>query len=254
MTRFFSSFKKQPLDYPTPHLAAKQRIYCIGDIHGRYDLLKKIHTLILADAEDYADEITVVYLGDYIDRGSESKQVIDYLLSKPLPQFKSIFLRGNHEQVLLDFIAPYNPPSNQWFNFGGLSTLSSYNVRLKGIPNIADLPAIQEDLRQQLPASHLDFFQASQTYYQQGDYYFVHAGVKPKLKLEKQIATDLLWIREEFLNSTDFHGKMIVYGHSITDKPDIQLNRIGIDTGAYYSNKLTCLVLENTQQRFLVTR
>ena len=233
-------------------LLPEQRIYCIGDIHGRYDLLQQLHGLMLSDANGYPHHISVVYIGDYIDRGAQSKQVIDYLLSNPLPDFKNIFLKGNHEQVLLEFLHDPNSAA-AWFSFGGLSTLMSYGVKITGIPSPKQLIDLQKELQENIPASHVQFFQQLLPFYEKEGYYFVHAGVRPGVKLKKQRLEDMLWIRDKFLDSQRFHGKVIVHGHSITDEPEIYANRIGIDTGAYDSNILTCLVLENDEKRFLST-
>ena len=251
LTRINTYLKGKKVPY-TPGLLPDQRIYCIGDIHGRYDLLQQLHCRIILDANDYSYPISVIYIGDYIDRGHQSKQVIDYLLSDPLPNFNSIFLQGNHEQVLLEFL--HDPNSAiAWFSFGGLSTLISYDVKITGIPSPQQLPGLQIELQDNIPDTHVQFFQQLLPYYEKDGYYFVHAGVRPGVQLKKQRLEDMLWIRDKFLDSQRFHGKVIVHGHSITDVPEIHANRIGIDTGAYDSNILTCLVLENDEKRFLST-
>lgn len=235
-----------------PGLLPRHRIYCIGDIHGRYDLLKQIHQAIIADAIAYPHAISIIYIGDYIDRGSQSMQVIDYLLSDPLPDFENIFLLGNHEQVLLEFL--HDPISAAaWFNFGGLSTLVSYDVKITGIPRQDQLNDLSLAFQEKIPEAHLQFFQQLINCYEKDGYYFVHAGILPGVKLKHQRAEDMLWIRDKFLDNTRFHGKVIVHGHSITATPVIYDNRIGIDTGAYSSGVLSCLVLEDEEQRFLST-
>jgi len=248
--RLLSSSRNFPIK---PSCPSGSRAYCIGDIHGRDDLLQQIHDKILADASDFTDNKTVIYLGDYIDRGERSKQVVELLLTKPLPGFNSIYLRGNHEQSLLDFLTEPNI-GQVWFNYGGLQTLVSYGVRYKKIPtNIQDLQALQRELKEQLPYSHLDFFNKTRLFHSYGSYYFVHAGVNPDLSLEQQQAEDQLWIREGFVDHVKTFEKIIVHGHTISDEPDFQHNRIGVDTGAYLSGKLSCLVLENDTQRIIQT-
>lgn len=238
----------------TPTLSAGQRLYCIGDIHGRYDLLLQLHEKTRQDSAQFQGRVIVVYLGDYIDRGPDSKAVIDYLLASPLPSFECHYLMGNHEQVLLEFLlTPDAPHTELWLNFGGLSTLASYGVALNGIPHSGQIPDLRQAMQQKLPSSHLSFLQQLQPYFEIDDYYFVHAGIRPGVKLKQQQIEDQLWIRTPFLNHRRYHGKMIVHGHTITETPDIQSNRIGIDTGAYSSNTLTCLVLEEQQIRFLST-
>ena len=220
-----------PASLPDNH-----RLYCIGDIHGRLDLLKTVHQKIANDVMDFDGVKILVYVGDYIDRGMESKGTLDYLLEDPLSDFKKVFLLGNHEQVMLQFLLNHDPAiALDWFKFGGLATLISYGV----------------ELEQKLPAAHLGFLQNLSLSYELGDYFFAHAGIKPKVKLHLQRPEDLLWIREEFLNSPLFHGKVIVHGHTVTAEPECFPNRIGIDTGAYSSGKLSCVVFEKTSYKFL---
>lgn len=194
----------------------------------------------------------LLYLGDYIDRGSQPSQVIDCLLEDQFSDFQKIFLLGNHEQVLLQFLNGSDPSiALDWFSFGGLATLVSYGVQLHGIPIGKDLAGLRADFANKLPVSHLEFYQRLLINYEIGDYFFVHAGVKPKVKLQKQRPEDMLWIRDEFLDSHLFHGKMIVHGHHVTDEPVKLPNRIGLDTGAYSSGRLTCAVFEDTSCHFL---
>jgi serine/threonine protein phosphatase 1 len=141
-----------------PHLPDRQRLYCIGDIHGRADLLKQLHLLVQNDAEGYPWQKTFVYLGDYIDRGEDSRTVVDLLLHTPLPGFKPVYLRGNHDQSLLDFLQ-YPESGPGWFNHGGLATLVSYGVKIAKIPaRKEDYMALQQELTDKLPGQHLDFF------------------------------------------------------------------------------------------------
>jgi serine/threonine protein phosphatase 1 len=233
-------------------LPENHRLYCIGDIHGRLDLLSAIHKKIAKNAAQFDGIKTLVYLGDYIDRGEHSKGVIDCLLEDSFTDFKKVFLMGNHEQVLLQFLLINDPATAQdWFKFGGLATLASYGVEIRGIPTLKDLDRLRNEFTEKLPASHNEFFKRLSLHYETEGYFFVHAGIKPKVKLNQQQPEDMLWIREEFLNSTLFHGKVIVHGHTVTATPDIMPNRIGLDTGAYSSGKLTCAVFENTHFSFL---
>ena len=238
---------QSPVGLPIGH-----RLYCIGDIHGRLDLLQDVHKKIALDALEFEGRKILVYLGDYVDRGLHSKHVTDCLLANHFPDFETIFLLGNHEQVLLQFLLSNDDAiAHDWFRFGGLSTLVSYGVNVRGIPTAKDLPGLRAELTEKLPATHLDFFERLALNYEIGGYYFVHAGIKPKVKLHLQRPEDMLWIREEFLNSDVFHGKVIVHGHSVTGEPEIRPNRIGIDTGAYASGRLTCAVFEDMGCRFL---
>lgn len=234
-----------------PDCPADSRIYCIGDIHGRADLLQQVHDKILEDAASYNGTKIIIYLGDYIDRGEHSRQVIELLLTRPLPGFDSIYLRGNHEQTLLDFLIEAEV-AHSWFNYGGLQTLVSYGVRYNKIPTSKnDLLALQNDLKERIPDGHISFFRKTRFFHSCGSYYFVHAGVKPQIALELQRPEEQLWIRDAFIEHTKPFEKIIVHGHTISDKPDFQHNRIGLDTGAYLSGKLSCLVLENDTQRVI---
>ena len=252
LTRLAKVFKTTPVEHVTPHIPENQRIYCIGDIHGRADLLAELHQQILKDSENYPGKKTVVYLGDYIDRGDQSRQVIEILLSYPLADFETIYLKGNHEQSMLDFIE-YPEAAAAWISFGGREALNSYGVRLAHIPTKKDIPELAKQLDKALPDSHRSFLQNTLHCWQAGSYYFVHAGIRPGIALEKQVVEDQLWIREEFLESNKNHGKIIVHGHTITPEPEIHQNRISIDTGAFSTGVLSCLILEGSKQSFLKT-
>jgi serine/threonine protein phosphatase 1 len=231
------------------------RVYAIGDIHGRADLLQEIHRLITADARTAGPGTrrVAVYLGDYVDRGLQSREVIDLLLDQPLAGFESVHLRGNHDHELLAFLEDPNS-SAAWLRFGGDATIYSYGVRMSGdMPVDERLANLRDRLRQALPARHLEFFAALPLTYEVGDYLFVHAGVDPEKPLDRQTPADLLWIRDDFLESEEDFGKVIVHGHSVTELPEVRDNRIGIDTGACYTNTLSCLVLQGDSRRFLST-
>ncbi len=236
-------------------LAPGTRLYAIGDVHGRLDLLKQIQDLVGNDmARSPAERVVVVYLGDYIDRGMESRQVVDWLIERPMPATQTVHLMGNHEQSLLRFLGDVTiGPS--WMQYGGRETLHSYGVVLdRTISSMTDrLRKAQSELQRRLPAPHRDFMETLGPWYVEGDYLFVHAGLRPGIKLEDQRLADLLWIREEFLESPADHGHIVVHGHTITEAPETLPNRIGIDTGAFMSGRLTCLVLHGDQRTFLQT-
>lgn len=239
---------------PTFRVPEASRVYVIGDIHGRADLLARLHDLITADAEAHPTRRkVVVYLGDYVDRGFESREVIDGLLAQPLQGFEVVRLKGNHEQVLLDFLDDSTMGFN-WLMIGGDATLYSYGVaKAPRAGRLDNLDTVQGAFRDALPQSHLDFFRGLESYHVEGDYLLVHAGVRPGVALADQEARDLIWIRDEFLNSAADHGKMVVHGHSIVDRPETRANRIAIDTGAFATGRLTCLVLDGTAREFLST-
>lgn len=230
------------------------RYYVIGDIHGRVDLLDALMKEILKDASTLPLQgCVLVFLGDYIDRGMDSKDVIDYVLHKLPPPIKRVFLRGNHEDCLLRFLDGALDVTSIWFKQGGIATLASYGVNPYRANVREELPELRKKLAEKLPKEHLDFLTATRISWAQNPYFFVHAGIRPHVPLDKQDAEDCMWIRDAFLSSTAKHGRVIVHGHSITPKPEVLPNRIGIDTGAFATGHLTCLVLEGATHRFLST-
>jgi serine/threonine protein phosphatase 1 len=253
LARFFRS---TPAASPTATVPAGTRVYAIGDVHGRLDLLQELHQQIRDHAREYPIErCVVVHIGDYIDRGHESRQTIDYLTDSPLPGFETVYLLGNHERTLLEFLDDLSVGPG-WLRYGGRETLFSYDIEWDRDPNEGEdaLKRIQNDLRARLPEHHRRFLAGLKLTHEEGDYLFVHAGVRPGIPLDLQEPDDLLWIRDEFLNSSADHGKVIVHGHSISEEPVLRPNRVGIDTGAFATGRLTCLVLEGNQRSFLSTR
>lgn len=238
----------------SPAVPRGSRVYAIGDIHGRLDLLRDLHQLIHEDAyRRQARRNVLVYLGDYVDRGMESREVIDFLLDNPLPGFECKYLKGNHEESMLRFLDDIEV-GPAWLFYGGSQTLFSYGVRPPElVTDQAELTRAQTELRQKVPQRHLTFLQGLKLTHVEGDYFFAHAGIRPGQPLEAQSAQDILWIRDEFLSSTADHGKIVVHGHSISDRPDVRRNRIGIDTGAFASGRLTCLIVEGTDWSFIQT-
>ncbi|MDE2167470.1 MAG: serine/threonine protein phosphatase [Alphaproteobacteria bacterium] len=234
---------------------AGSRVYAVGDIHGRLDLLARLHDLIAADAAaSDARRRVVVYLGDYVDRGPDTRGVVDLLMRKPLAGFEHIHLLGNHEDYLLQFLE--NPAVGpHWCSFGGLETLASYGVRLPSpfLVRAAEYEIARQALAEQIPPAHVEFMRDLRLTHQEGDYFFAHAGVKPGVALAAQQAEDLLWIRDEFLDSDDDFGACVVHGHTIVEAPEERPNRIGIDTGAFATGRLTALVLDGTARRFIQT-
>jgi len=253
LTNIIKNFRKPLRQHVTPDVPGNLRIYAIGDIHGKADLLEQLHKKITADATNFNGKKTIVYLGDYIDRGEQSCQVIELLLSNPLKTFESVYLRGNHERAMLDFIE-YPGAAAAWLTFGGREALSSYGIPLEHIPSMQHVSEIAQQLDSVLPDEHRRFLTTTCIdSWQCGSYYFVHAGIRPGVGLENQTQEDKLWIRDEFLCSSINHGTIVVHGHSITMQPEILPNRIGIDTGAFKTGVLTALVLEGNEQRLLQT-
>jgi len=231
---------------------AATRVYAIGDIHGRLDLLEELHRRIRRDAaEAAAARKVVVYVGDYVDRGPESAGVLDSLIEQPLRGFDCVHLLGNHEAFMLEFL---EQPSKLgvWLMNGGDATFQSFGIDPFDNYDAADRAACLRDaLKARLEGPRLDFLRALKLSHVEGDYLFVHAGIRPGRALEDQDAADLLWIREPFLDSEVDFGKVVVHGHTPGGEPVLRANRIGIDTGAVYGGVLTAVVLEGASQRFL---
>jgi serine/threonine protein phosphatase 1 len=236
-------------------IPAGQAVYAIGDVHGRLDLLEDLMARIREDAQKHSadSERTLVFLGDYIDRGPESRGVVDAVMSDR-PGFTTIRLLGNHEWALLSFLDGKSDGLD-WLSFGGLETLLSYGVPLRGLPSSGDaVRALQRALIDAVPTGHVTFYRQCLLHYTIGNYVFVHAGVRPGIALEKQSQADLLWIRDDFLRvRTPLPGRIVVHGHTICDLPQNRRYRINIDTGAFASGRLTCLVLRGNDRRFLST-
>lgn len=234
---------------------AGTRLYAVGDIHGRADLLEALLREIAEDAVRHPEAGTkqLIYLGDYVDRGPASSAVIDMVLHDAPPGFEVVALMGNHEEMMLRFLEDI-AVGRTWMMNGGDATLLSYGVEppsmFAGTPRVHHA---QQEFAERLPARHKRFLEGLAVSHVEGDYLFVHAGVRPGIALDQQRTEDLLWIRDEFLGSDHDFGKVVVHGHSITRDPEFRPNRIGIDTGAYRSNQLTCLVLEGTERTLLTT-
>lgn len=231
-----------------------QVVYAIGDIHGRSDLLTELLALIENDAAGAGPAAnTLIFLGDYVDRGPDSRGVIELLSTNLPPGLATHFLKGNHEQFLLDFL---DDPSwlDGWLRNGGEQTWRSYGVDIDGLQDRRAPPAAwREAFLEALPAAHLRFLTTLELKCVVGDYVFVHAGLRPGVPLDRQVPDDLLWIRYEFLDSEESFGKIVVHGHTPERTPVVRPNRIGIDTGAVFSGSLTALRLENGTRTFLRT-
>jgi serine/threonine protein phosphatase 1 len=228
------------------------RVYAVGDIHGRLDLLRKLWTQIEADAQTFPLKKVVIFVGDYVDRGRDSKGVIDFLLGTKLPGGELICLRGNHDQALLDFLANAEF-YRSWRPYGAPETLLSYGVSPPLFDDAAALEKARLEFAQKLPPAHLKFLQSLPYSVELGSYLFVHAGVRPGIPLSEQAPQDLLWIREDFLASRHKFEKIIVHGHTPQDVAFRHAARIGLDTGAYATGRLSAAVLEGTHHRFLAT-
>lgn len=228
------------------------RVYAIGDIHGRLDLLEGLHREIRLDAEAHSsDRRVIVYMGDYVDRGPDSRGVVDLLIDDPMPGFESVYLIGNHESFLLQFL---DDPGviKAWLMNGGDATLRSFGIDPFAPTNGSERGVwLQRQLSVELSAEEMAFFRSLKVQHVEGDYLFVHAGIRPGVPLESQDPFDMMWIREPFLSSGDDFGKVVVHGHTPSGQPVMRANRIGVDTGAVYGGVLTAVVLEGETQSFI---
>jgi serine/threonine protein phosphatase 1 len=240
-------------------------LYAVGDIHGRRDLLDLLMEQIAADAETLPEGIKpqVIFLGDYIDRGLKSRDVIEYFASGEADRFDPVFLMGNHEEALLRFLDDADF-GNQWARYGGAETLYSYGLappnQRASLNTHEEMKAARDawtkvwtEFRSRLPESHLTFFQSLKPYHVAGDYLFVHAGLRPGVKMEAQSSRDMMWIRDEFLDDRSLFPQMIVHGHTPMDTVHHDGRRIGLDTGAFLTGRLTAARLTGTDVAFLTT-
>lgn len=245
---------RKPAPAPPPRLPPRvpdgHRIYAVGDIHGRADLLETMAGMIAKDlGERPSLEATTIFLGDYVDRGPDSFKVIDQLVRGDFPT-SIVTLRGNHEEILLGFLSG-DVDADYHDQLGGSATMASYGL------DAADLswadPAERARSLKVIPPDHWSFLRDLRLSETVGDYFFCHAGARPGIALDHQSAKDLMWIRDEFLTSSYDFGKVVVHGHTPVRSPLIRPNGIDIDTHAFASGILTALVLEGTDRRFLHT-
>lgn len=238
--RLIASRRTQPPRVPDGAL-----VYAVGDVHGRADLLSQILRSIRIDAQAAQGRTTIVFLGDYIDRGPHSRQVVDLLLASAKDRrFNWRFLRGNHDQAIRDFL--HDPQTGEtWCAIGGAETLRSYGVKppRPGAPRDAWIAAAGA-LVEAMPQAHLKFFRELEPWCEIGDFLFVHAGLRPGVPLAEQNHEDLMWIREPFLSDSRPLPKVVVHGHTPSRTVYADRRRIGIDTGAFLTGVLTALRLE----------
>jgi serine/threonine protein phosphatase 1 len=231
-------------------------VYAVGDLHGRSDLLEALLPAIVADAAGRASPRRVlVYLGDYVARGPASRQTVERVRSWRPEGFEVFTLRGNHEDLLLRWLDGEAWAGRHWFDYDGLDALTSYGVTVvdREARDDPSVEALRAAFRAALPPEHLAFFRSLPVTHREGDYRFVHGGVRPGVPFEEQTEDDLMWIREPFLASDADHGAVVVHGHSVARAPQVRANRIGIDTAAARSGVLTCLALEGTARALLQT-
>jgi serine/threonine protein phosphatase 1 len=244
--------------WPSGSVPEGMRIYAVGDIHGRLDLLDRLLDLIQSDSETHgAARKHLVFLGDYIDRGSESRGAVSRLISEPPPGFSRVCLKGNHEAMLLAFLEDPGANAN-WLHNGGKEALLSYGVD-PGIVHDAlflgraGLAEANAAFRALLPDDHLLFYRGLETCFRSGGYFFAHAGVRPGVALDSQDESDLIWIRGDFLRHPGDFGAVVVHGHTPAHAPEDLHNRIGIDTLAFRTDTLTAVALEGSRRWFIST-
>jgi serine/threonine protein phosphatase 1 len=250
----FKFFRRpSPQAAPSSSVPDGERIYAIGDIHGRHDLLTELLAKIAADDKDRGPAATrIIFLGDLVDRGPESAQVVDTLLRLKRDHPNTHFLLGNHEEVFLEALKGDEQALKFFIRIGGRETILSYGISPSRYTTLS-YSELQDELGDLVPAEHIEFLSGFEDMVIVGDYAFVHAGIRPGKALPEQKAKDLRWIREEFLNFNGSFEKIIVHGHTITERAELLPHRIGLDTGAYASGRLSGMGFEGNQRWLLQT-
>lgn len=226
------------------------RIYAIGDIHGCLDDLKSVHDAIGEDLErNPTENWKMIHVGDYIDRGPESRQVIDYLIHCCTIDDRVVCLLGNHDLMFRRAVLGDKRLTEIWMRNGGETTLESYGLSLSDFARRRSDGTGFDDV---IPPAHMDFIDSLEMSVKLGDYFFVHAGIDPDQSLDQQDADSMLWIRDRFIADHREYEAVIVHGHTPSRRTDVRSNRIGIDTGAVFGGDLTCLVLEGQMKARVV--
>lgn len=248
-----SLFRRNQNPQPNLSVPQGQRVYAIGDIHGRRDLFDQLLDMIDDDGDRRGECAThIILLGDLVDRGPDSKGVVERAMTLADAYDKASFLMGNHEEVMLE-AATGDPRMVRFFNrIGGRETILSYGMPESHYRTL-ELEQLAERMPDLFPPEHMAFISGFQDQIIIGDYVFVHAGIRPHVPLAEQEPKDMRWIREDFILNKDHHEKMVIHGHTISQSIDEQRNRIGIDTGAYVSDQLTAIGLEGSERWFLQT-
>ena len=232
------------------------RLYAIGDVHGRYDLVAAMHRRIESELENApSSDWRIIHLGDYTDRGPDSKSVIDFLIEKRERDARNVMLAGNHDIGFLDFLA--EPDADGLFmRFGGVQTAQSYGVSLSaggGWFGRSDEALLHSHatLVEAVPQSHVDFLRSLSFSVSLGDFFFCHAGIRPDMPLEIQSPQDLIWIRDTFLDHPGLYPKVIVHGHTPVPEAEVMANRVNVDTLAWQSGILSALAVNGAEKRIL---
>lgn len=241
---------------PTARLPEDTVVYAIGDVHGRADLHSEMLDAVRADAEERSvARRLIVYLGDYLSRGPDSRLVVERVMAGPPAGFAQVCLKGNHEDLLLRYLAGDLVTGRHWLEYGGLKTLAAWGVAADEEPlhDAVVVAGLCAALRAALTPEERGFFKTLPVTHREGGYLFVHAGLRPGVAVRDQSERDMMWIRKQFLACDDDWGATVVHGHCISEEPEVRANRIGIDTGAYRTGRLTCLAVQGDDRVFLQT-
>ena len=253
MLKLFSRKRAQPAVPLTASIGEHRRVYAIGDIHGRLDLFDELLARITADDAARAPlDSQIILLGDLVDRGPESAGVVARALAMAQAGSPVRFLKGNHEEVFVRAASGDEGATRFLVRIGGKETVLSYGLS-RADYDAMDFDALTDWLLNHIPREHVDFLAGFEDMIELGDYLFVHAGIRPDVPLDAQKPSDLRWIRDEFLSCARDHGKLVVHGHTITEQVEEYPNRIGIDTGAFASDRLTAIGLEGEERWYLST-
>jgi len=249
--KFRRSKEVVPVTPPTFSLPNATRVYAVGDIHGRSHLLIPLLKAIQEDARaNPIERVIEVFLGDYVDRGMHSREVLHTLMQPPVSGHERVCLRGNHEAALLAFLA--DPLTlREWGNFGGYATLASYGVAIPRTMQLELLRNVRDQFQTAFSVASITFLRQLSHYYILGDYLFVHAGILPGIKLEDQSRETMLRVREPFLSHAGFHPFYVVHGHTPVWEPQILANRANLDVSDSPEDKLACLVLEGESKKLI---
>lgn len=238
------------VDFKNARGPDKLRVYAIGDVHGRLDLLQEMHRLIqLQNQKSPPFDWVVVHLGDYIDRGLQSRGVIDFLIDGQRKNHRILALAGNHDVGFLDFLNT-GDTYGLFARHGGRQTALSYGVNID-FNNDLSIASGRELLKEAVPTAHRDFLRRLPRSIMFGDFFFCHAGIRPGVELEHQNPEDLIWIRSEFLDDMRHYSKVIVHGHTPATEVEIRPNRVNLDTGAYASGRLSAIMIDGSSKSFL---
>ncbi len=238
------------IDVLPPETENGCRLYVIGDIHGQIRALKSVLSRIETDlVERPTEDFKIIFLGDLIDRGEDSRAVLDLAIRLASSEH-TIILRGNHEEMALGALD--NPDDLiSWRKYGGLETIASFGLDTYDLMRGRKLASLHHDFREQFGPDRRQFLESRPYSFASGSYFFCHAGIRPGLPLSEQAPADLIWIRDDFLLSELRHEKFIIHGHTPVEQIEVKSNRINIDTGAYMTGRLTCLVLQGSSAHVL---